>query len=650
MIVSLSPKFYSRAALFGVLFVAVVLRWQYFLQIEHNVDHAHSVWQALRTLHYGDLPIIGLQSSVLVPHPALMGYLFIPLIGLTRSIIAVYMAIIALNTLAVFITYRALKPMISTNGALIAAALMAVTPWTIEYSRLSWHPGLMPFCVSLFFWAFTSVLLKTAKHPARRLFLALLLLTVMSQMVLISYFLLLPVGILALLFWRRINWRIFIIGMGIFALVTLIYIGSLVIHQQAYSGRVTQFVENTATAQLKPDALQHALRLVSGRDYEIARGTQAPIQDSVLRHDITGNIAAPIVEILLGFGAILALRGVISQRQAKTKPSALWSLLIWFFVPIAAMSYNASPVHPYYVLVTLPAGYGLAAYSIVWLLRSRLRFMGIGLLLLFFPFGILMSINSTRYYQETAHIPGAHQLGALSLEWGLHLGQAINQKLPEGGSVFADVDEYILNSFAAQPFPVFRNTTAPAATRIPAAGGLYIVAYPPDTEAIVPPFAERVATLNLPDETFITIDRFAPFNGDRPLPENSTSYAVSGETWLMLRGYHIEQRNADITLDTYWQVTAPTDAIADTAFTPTLHLFNAAGERVAIVDGVAIPTMQWRVGDVLVQRFAFTLPEAGSYSVRVGQYDGVKPMGLIFILPDGQYTDLIPLPELLNQE
>ncbi len=673
------PLSYSRAVLACILLVAAALRWQYFLQIEHNIDHAHSVWQALHTLHYGELPIIGLQSSVLVPHPALMSYLFVPLMGFTRSIIAVYMAIIALNTLAVFITYRALKPMISTTGALIAAAIMAVNPWLIEYSRLSWHPGLMPFCVSLFFWAFTSVLLNRVQQPGRRLLWALLLLTIMSQMVLISYFLLLPLTLLTVFFWRRIVWWAFGLGILIFGAVSAVYLGGLVMQQQVFSGRVTQFVENTATAQLKPDALNHALRLVSGRDYEIARGTQAPIQDSELRHAIAGNIAAPIMEILVAIGTGLALLTILripdflfhhTPRHSLAKRhgthhaignsemfnpnkqshnhAALLILLVWFFVPIATMSYNASPVHPYYLLVTLPAGYGLAAYSIVWVLRSRLRLIGIGLIGLLVPYGVLMGINSTRYYQETAHIPGAHQLGALSLEWGLQLGQIIHDYLPDGGVVFADVDEYILNSFAAQPFPVYRHTTAPNATQIPAAGGLYIVAHPPDAAAIVPPFADRVATLTLPDATFITIDRFAPVIGERPLPDNITPYPISGETWLMLRGYHIAQNNADITLDTYWQVTAPIAAIADTAFTPTAHVFDAAGERVAVLDGVAIPTAQWHMQDVLAQRFTFSLPASGNYLLKIGQYDGMKQMGLIFILPDGTYTDLILIPEDLT--
>ena len=54
---------------------------------------------------------------------------------LTRSPIGPYLFVITLNTLAVWLAYRAAVMLLDERRALIAAFLMAVNPWVIEYSR-----------------------------------------------------------------------------------------------------------------------------------------------------------------------------------------------------------------------------------------------------------------------------------------------------------------------------------------------------------------------------------------------------------------------------------------------------------------------------------------------------------------------------------
>ena len=47
----------QRTLLLLIMLVAAFLRTEYLLQIEHNVDHAYPIWQALQTLDRGALPL-----------------------------------------------------------------------------------------------------------------------------------------------------------------------------------------------------------------------------------------------------------------------------------------------------------------------------------------------------------------------------------------------------------------------------------------------------------------------------------------------------------------------------------------------------------------------------------------------------------------
>src|SRR6185436_17327156 len=100
----LDPTHFVLAA---TLFLAAFLRFQHLDAIQHNVDHAYPIWQALMTLDRGVFPVTAQGTSVLFANPALTGYLFVPWVALTRSPIGPYIFVIVLNTLAVWSAYSA---------------------------------------------------------------------------------------------------------------------------------------------------------------------------------------------------------------------------------------------------------------------------------------------------------------------------------------------------------------------------------------------------------------------------------------------------------------------------------------------------------------------------------------------------------------
>src|SRR5690606_34573182 len=244
---SLNPPMTSKAARrsdlwpLALLVIAALLRFSYLSAIEHNVDQAYPIWQALRTLEHGEFPLVGQGTSVLFANPALTGYLYLPFVALTRSPLGAYVLVIALNSLAVPLAYRAVRTLLNRDAALAAAGLMAVNPWVIEYSRSTWVQSLLPFFTCALAWLLWPVLTGRSRRPGRRVLLALIVLTLMTQTYLLAYLMLVTVGLLLLIFWRRVPLRAFAIGGFILAAAGLAYGAGLLAQADEVQQDVNEF-------------------------------------------------------------------------------------------------------------------------------------------------------------------------------------------------------------------------------------------------------------------------------------------------------------------------------------------------------------------------------------------------------------------------
>lgn len=640
-----STRFVLRPSLVAWIIVAValVVRFRYLLYIEHNVDHAYTVWQAMRTLDAGVFPLAGQGTSVLFANPPLTGYLYIPVVALTRSPLGVYLFLIALNTFGVWFSYRAVRALLGDWAGVFAAALMAVNPWMIEYSRTIWVQGLLPFFVSGVAWLLWPVLTGRAQKPERSLTLALIMTTALAHTYLLAYLIVAPVGALIVLFWRRLPKRALMIGASIFLVVAVLYGLGLLSNWDDVNESVSDF--GASPARITTDAWDAAARLVTGAEYELARGTEAPTNDSALRHDVS-QVAHGVVLGLLIVGIGRAIYAVF--RRTDHRDTAV-ILLVWFFLPVVAMSYTGNPVHTFYQLMGIPAGYGLAAWGLLTVAEVPLPRMrttvayaaGIALL----PFAALMLTNSARYYQETAATPSAHGFLAMPLESGLRLGQVIDDALPESGVVFVDAEAWIVNSFAGRVFPAVWDTRAPSFYTLPANGGL-MIRLSTDAPPVVNESTERVS-LSQRDEAFMWIDVLPPVQ----------AITLSGETLdiptaqgLTLHRYDLVALD-DTTWEivTHWRVDAPPDEAVEWILQPFIHVFDAEDTQVVNVSGEGLPGFRWSVGDLHVHRSTFTLPQdaTGPFTIQVGQFDGGQNTRLTFLPPDAEPTTALLLPETL---
>jgi hypothetical protein len=626
-----------------IFVVGAWLRFQHIGDIEVNVDQVYPIWQAIQTIDAGDLPLAGQGTSVLFANPPLTGYFFIPVIALTRQPIAAYAVTLTLNTFAIWLAYRGLRWLIGTRPALIGAALFAVNPWIIEDSRRTWVQSLAPFFVCLIFWALVPVLTGQTRHAPRRVLVALVGLALFAHTYLLAYALVAPVGLLVLLFWRRIPRRPLIIGIGVFAALMALYGIGLARQWEDTSHRADQFA--SGQAQLSDEALNHAPRLVTGGGYADARGTRAPAGDADMRHDLSDVLhIAWLIVMGIGIGragwVLIRRRGGFANLPLQKNAAVI--LLIWFLLPVLMMSYVSRVVHPFYLLLTVPAGHGLAAWGVGWIGNTvgagrgpaqggfgnpPLRAAGCASLsVLLILTAAINGLNVVRFAQTTAAYPGEDLPETLPLREAMALGSRLHDAGAPDLAVFSRMPEWTPIALVGENFRTEDTYTYGRAALIPPEGGLYVLFEKPgDPDLILPPYATQFGSaLVLADGTWITIWRVTP--GDLRIDHPAD---IPSDIDARLIGWTLDgdlTPGAAATLDTFWRIDALRPERGIWSYLPVAHVMDANGQRIAEDQGHAVSGLTWAIGDIMVQRLNLTVPDdaAGPLTLDLGLFDPVR--------------------------
>ena len=610
--------------------LAFILRFWALSDTKFNIDQIYPVWQGLSTLQSGTFPLAGQGTSVLFANPTLTGYFFAPFLILGPTPYVPFVVTILLNTIAVWLAYRALYRIMGFEIAIMAMLLMAVNPWVIEYSRQTWVQSLMPFFVTLIFWALTYVILAQTHRPKRWLLITLIACALFANTYLLAYFIVVPVGILLLIFWKTIPQRALIIGSAIFGVLLLIYLVGLVDQWEHTRARADDFLQGNSS--FSDESLNHALRLVTGQQYPVARGFNASANDAERRHDITTVLHYLWVAAMLG-GIVFAIN---KWRTKGINRSISTILLIWFSLPIVAMAYTSRQVHPFYLLFTLPAGHALAAWGVSPLLKWRSGQWIIGIVLVA-TVGV-NSLNSMRYAQETAENPGAEIPYTLPVDVATNLGQDLRRVYQDDMIVYTSMDVWSPMVLSGEILPVIRNATVQEMMVIPPQGGLYMTFYAPD-QMLEPPIHGRLAEkpMYLADGTRAVIwEAYQDFMPPHVLDAGS-DIGVRFYGWHLLEPLQAGQTS---TLRTYWRVDGLPLERFGWSFVPFVHVYDDTTARIAIVDGVYVPMQTWQVGDWMVQSQEITIPvdSVGPYRLAVGLFDGVRMVNAIFSYPQNDET------------
>lgn len=653
--VTLTPQ---KIALALILTLGFFLRFHHLADIEFNIDQIYPLWQALTTIDTGKFPLAGQGTSVLFANPTLTGYIFLPFLLLSRVPLMAYLVTLTLNSFAIWLVYRALKRLIGVNPALIATALFAFNPWIIEDSRRTWVQSLLPFFICLIFWALTPVLTQQTRKPAKWLLITLIAAAIFANTYLLAYFIFAPIALLILLFWKRIPRQALLIGISVFAIFLSLYLVGLAREWDNTRSKADAFF--SGESRLTDEALSHALRLVTGWEYAEARGLYAPADDANLRNSLSNIVHWAWAGILL-LGLLRAMYILFARRQfsAHERDVAL-ILLVWFILPILAMSYVKRQVHPFYLMFTVPAGHALAAWALSPLVKTayslsipsqtrtfspkRLPFLSeqthyivsrlVTVALIFT--GTINGLNSIRFAQETAAHPGEHIPYTLPLQEAIGLGRKIHDAYQPEMTVYTQMDDWTPMVLAGKIFPVIHTLDTDHMIVVPRAGGLYtqFSAAGESLEPIMHGAIMQPPPVYFEDGTRVSVWQVRQNFQPRIHADVPSDIGVRFLGWHLLEPLRAGQTSH---LRTYWQVDSlPADRYSWN-FVPYVHVFDGSGERFLIVDGVRLPVESWQVGDWMVQQFIIEIPAErnGTYTVNAGIFDGVRQQNAIFNYPEG---------------
>jgi hypothetical protein len=544
----------------------------------------------------------------------LYGYLYVPILLIARHVLAVYVLVLGLNSIAVVFIYRFGRDVGGTITGLVSAVLYLSSAWMIEYTRSTWSYSIMPFLLSVLAYAVWRALFGSERGRDKAYAIAMICTTLITLITLTGYFILPTLIFILLVFRRRVKWRLLLKWSPIFLLPTIIFAVAIFAQWQVFSTQSQSVLAASQGASLRTEPLLHAVRLATGAEYELLRGQDAPIRDSELRHNVSVALNTAIA-ILIVIGIVVTVVNLVSRRQSQYS-----LLLLWWFTPIALMSYNSALIHPFYLLVSTPVGFVLAGIGATVLINQSRYFVPIVASILVVNLGIQW-VNSGRYYEETAILPSAHGFTALSLEYGLSFGSAIRDNLQDGTIVFSYVEEWILHSFAGRIFEVNRVENNVERMIVPQKGGLLVGLGATESTlvATIPVYERRLS-----DDTLIRLELVSPETWQ---PSDYVPHQVQGDV-VSLLGYRLRGEGTSRQLDIYWRVEA---VPADTSLLYSLSLHGYRGEeRVFVADGKPIATYKWQLRDVLAQTATFDFDVNEQLTLRVGLFDGARGEGLAF--------------------
>jgi 4-amino-4-deoxy-L-arabinose transferase-like glycosyltransferase len=643
----------STVALAVLLALAAALRLWNLGATEFKFDEARVANLAAHFVDTGIPPLRGMGSSTGIDNPPLAVYLIgVPSL-LSRDPLVVSAFVALLNVAAVWGCYSFGRRYWGAGVGMLAALLLAASPWAVFYSRKVWAqdlllPVVLPFIASLYAWivdgrrwALTGAIVALAALTQIH-FAALALVPLLALATLLT--------VIRRLHLRRAAalWAPLALGISLAVLAYVPY--AVADAQNGWNNTRALLQAARSPAQTQWEAVRYAVLNVGGRQIHALTGPER------YREFLAGILDLAYWPDRIEEGFVVAGAAYLAYRcwraRKESRELARYGLLLlWLVAPVLFFLRSKTPVFPHYLIPLYPAPYLALAIAARDALRvgdahpawkRPVRVLSALTLAALVAWQSYLSL-SIHAYVARHDTPGGmgtplrilrQVVGTMertATAWDnrqvVMLCPGDNPRWDECPAVFGymtgrSLDVRFVDGRASLLFPRSGSDTliVLAPGEMPAAAEIDHYAQPlPDADVSLREAVGAYRFYRLPAGTAPTPD---------VRPEATPAQLDNG---VALLGYALSRppTPGQITrLSLHWRVEAPPAAPPAQGYSFANHLLAADGRRVGQGDGPGYRVELWRAGDVLVSWFDLDLAEdapPAPYRLRTGMYVYTPP-------------------------
>lgn len=606
-----------------ILLAAAFLRMGQPGLVEFKRDEAQLFSLALDMASFESFPVRGISSSVGFPNFPMNVWLYaLPLLVWKH----VYSAILftgLLNVAAVFGCWWLTRRYWGNTAAFAAAILFAFSPWAVFHSQKIWAQNLLPPLVVG--WAIGAMLAFVEERP-RFIILHLLCLAVAVQVHLAGIALLPVTVIFILVFRKRLDWRLLLVGVGL-ALVTAVPFFDYLVNSGSSIGGA---VEAAGDGGRGFDLLvwRYSWMLISGQGLHALAGPEqfqnylAKLSGISLIFWLWGGLATA--------GLVWIGRQLWLKRANKLSGWELpFILLLWFLGPPLLFSLPLLPVELHYLLPIYPVPYIAAGVLFASLLERlpRWRFSGLGLLgvsaaIQGWAWLILLALVGQQFTPGGYGTPVKFHLQAAEGVKQLLNGQEGSEILVAGLSERPEEDEFAAVYDVLLRDVPHRFVDTSRSALFPESGAVVLLSQQTRGAAveIYLGLASQVSRLPLRQGEGV-LQLVTLSSGDVPTPEVPLEQTALFANWIDIIGYDplVPQPIGTTLWQIYWR---PGDNPDPNDYHFFNHLLDENGQRIGQQDAAVFAPLQWRSGDTIMSFFhlPWQVSIPGPLTMRTGVY------------------------------
>ncbi|MDD5290342.1 MAG: glycosyltransferase family 39 protein [Patescibacteria group bacterium] len=381
----------TKILLIIIILAAIFLRFYNLKYIEFNFDQAANPLLAEQIIKHGPLPQNCLLSSVGVCNPFFFPYLLVPPLLISPDPLFLTGFIALINVFAVLLLFFFVKKFFNETAALISAALLAVNPWAIIFSRTIWQQNVLIFFTILFFGFLFNFAFDNKKT---HLIWAFLFLGIVSQLHQLGIILGLILLVCLIIFRKNVIFKNLLIGFLLCLLLYLPFIAFEIKNDWFSFENIIPYSQSPA--QLHTTALIYPFQMIGTGGLNYTFGTN-------YQNFLNTTLNWPIVNAFFIIIFVVGLVFLAWQRQPK-----YLILLAWFFLLPLALILSKTPIYPHYFIIGIPVGFIIIGILFSKLITNNWKYFFLAFLVFLVLYQAIISFSYLKFPTNRQCVLGNH--------------------------------------------------------------------------------------------------------------------------------------------------------------------------------------------------------------------------------------------------